>query len=350
MSAKEHREQASPGGNRNDPAFPASKLAEPGSANARPARISYARYVGRIGALAVALGISGAMATTPAVAWADESSTSDSSSSSESNHESSSADPSSTPGSSSGSNHASISSDRSTAESGGGARAKDTSKSLSEKIKAARSGVIVRSSGGGTKETTKPQQPAGSEGLPVVQTATKARADGGSDTKRAISPDAGVTAVSPETHANGQQTRVSRNATAAQLNTPSGPGGDTADLTNQTLANAFTTLSTTTSSAREETATPIAPSTFISVARNLISAAVSPFFAPDPTTIPPESPLVWAVLGWVRRQFAQPFADQTPAAAAMLTSQTDALGSVSPLAAPSHDEPEPARQPGRRSR
>jgi len=140
--------------------------------------------------------------------------------------------------------------------------------------------------------------------------------------------------VSPETHANGQQTRVSRNATAAQLNTPSGPGGDTADLTNQTLANAFTTLSTTTSSAREETATPIAPSTFISVARNLISAAVSPFFAPDPTTIPPESPLVWAVLGWVRRQFAQPFADQTPAAAARLTSQTDALGSVSPLADP----------------
>ena len=334
MSAKEHREQASPGGNRNDPAFPASKLAEPGCANARPSRISYARYVGRIGALAVALGISGAMATTPALAWADESSTSDSSSSSESNHESSSADPSSTPGSSSGSNHASISSDRSTAESGGGARAKDTSKSLSEKIKAARSGVIVRSSGGGTKETTNPQQPAGSEGLPVVQTATKARADGGSDTKRAISPDAGVTAVSPETHANGQQTRVSRNATAAQLNTPSGPGGDTADLTNQTLANAFTTLSTTTSSAREETATPIAPSTFISVARNLISAAVSPFFAPDPTTIPPESPLLWAVLGWVRRQFAQPFADQTPAAAVVLTSQTRALGSVSPLADP----------------
>ena len=354
MSAKDHREQASPGGNRNDPAFLASKLAEPGSATARPARISYARYVGRIGALAVALGISGAMATTPAVAWADESSTSDSSSSSESNHESSSADPSSTPGSSSGSNHASISSDRSTAESGGGARAKDTSKSLSEKIKAARSGVIVRSSGGahtssgndaspgadgdqaedesqGTKETTK-QQPTGSEERPVVPTATKARAEAGSDTKRAISPDAGVTAVSPETHANGQQTRVSRNATAAQLNTPSAPGGDTADLTDQTLANTFATLSTKTSSAREETATPIAPSTFISVARNLISAAVSPFFAPDPTTIPPESPLLWAVLGWVRRQFAQPFADQTPAAAVVLTSQTRALGSVSPLA------------------
>src|SRR5262249_8829229 len=152
-------------------------------------------------------------------------------------------------------------------------------------------------------------------------TATKARADGRSDTRRAIPPDARVTALSPETHLNGQQTRVSRNATATQLNTPSSPGGASAYLTNQTLANTFATLSTTTSSARRETATPITPRAFISVARNLISAAVSPFFAPDPTTIPPESPLVWAVLGWVRRQFGQLSADQT-----------DALGAVSALA------------------
>ena len=251
-SAKDHREQASPGGNRNDPAFLASKLAEPGSATARPARVWYARYVGRIGALAVALGISGAMATTPAVASAMNPRR-PIPQVRPSQPRVASADPSSTPGSSSGSNHASISSDRSTAEAGGGARAKDTSKSLSEKIKAARSGVIVRSSGGahtssgndaspgadgdqaedesqGTKETTK-QQPTGSEERPVVPTATKARAEAGSDTTRAISPDAGVTAVSPETHANGQQTRVSRNATAAQLNTPSAPAGDSADLT-----------------------------------------------------------------------------------------------------------------------
>src|SRR5262249_60941814 len=108
-SANDHRDQASPGGKGNDPAF----LAEPGSANPSPARISYARYIGRIGALAVALGISGAVATTPAVAWADEPSppASSSSSPSESNPASGSAGP---------------------AGSGGSSSAKGTSKSLSE--------------------------------------------------------------------------------------------------------------------------------------------------------------------------------------------------------------------------
>src|SRR3954463_7588311 len=33
----------------------------------------HARYVGRVGALAVALGIGGALVTTPGVAWADDS-------------------------------------------------------------------------------------------------------------------------------------------------------------------------------------------------------------------------------------------------------------------------------------
>ena len=40
---------------------------------------SYAKYVGRVGALAVALGVSGAVATTPGVAWADDSPTAPSS-------------------------------------------------------------------------------------------------------------------------------------------------------------------------------------------------------------------------------------------------------------------------------
>src|SRR5262249_3579745 len=75
----------------------------------------------------------------------------------------------------------------------------------------------------------------------------------------------------------------------------------------------------------EETAPPIAPTTFISVARKVITAALSSFFAPDPTTIPPESPVRWAVLGWVRRQFAQPFAHQTPAAASPSAGTIDVM-------------------------
>ena len=51
------------------------------SANSRPTTpTAYAKYIGRVGALAVALGVSGAVATTPGVAWADESSSPTSSS------------------------------------------------------------------------------------------------------------------------------------------------------------------------------------------------------------------------------------------------------------------------------
>jgi glucose/arabinose dehydrogenase len=209
--------------------------------------------------------------------------------------------------------------------------------------------VIVRSSGGaltsggddlapatdddqaedegqeGTKETAEPEQPTGSEEVPVVPTETKARSAGGSDTKQGTSPAADVTAGTIATHATGQQTRFSRSAAAAQLTTPEAPANEGADLTNQAVANAFTNLSTPTSDAPEEIAPALAPSTFISVARNLISAALSPFLAPDPTTTPPESPLLWAVLGWVRRQFTRPLEDSAPAADVVLTSQTEAL-------------------------
>ncbi|MFS0898437.1 PQQ-dependent sugar dehydrogenase [Mycolicibacterium litorale] len=43
------------------------------AANDRRATATYARYIGRVGALAVALGVGGAVATTPGVAWADDS-------------------------------------------------------------------------------------------------------------------------------------------------------------------------------------------------------------------------------------------------------------------------------------
>ncbi|BBY17775.1 PQQ-dependent sugar dehydrogenase [Mycolicibacterium litorale] len=42
------------------------------TANDRKASTTYARYIGRVGALAIALGVGGAVATTPGVAWADD--------------------------------------------------------------------------------------------------------------------------------------------------------------------------------------------------------------------------------------------------------------------------------------
>ena len=106
---------------------------------------AYAKHIGRVGALAVALGVSGAMGTMPGVAWADESPSgaSSSSTSSESNSTSppSTSEPSSTPASSDSS------SDLSHDESVGHPR-KPNGSGSSELVIADESGVIVRNSGG----------------------------------------------------------------------------------------------------------------------------------------------------------------------------------------------------------
>lgn len=44
--------------------------------------------------------------------------------------------------------------------------------------------------------------------------------------------------------------------------------------------------------------------TFIGVATSLLAAALTPFFAPGPTT-PAQTPVLWAVLAWVRREFSR---------------------------------------------
>ena len=66
---------------------------------------TYAKYIGRVGALAVALGIGGAIATAPGVAWADESSSSSASDKSSTSTASSSASDESSTSTSSASNH-----------------------------------------------------------------------------------------------------------------------------------------------------------------------------------------------------------------------------------------------------
>ena len=55
------------------PAVSARTADSPGSRSASSRPTTYSKYIGRVGALAVALGVGGAIATAPAVAWADRS-------------------------------------------------------------------------------------------------------------------------------------------------------------------------------------------------------------------------------------------------------------------------------------
>ena len=337
-------------------------------------RSAYARYIGRVGALAVALGVSGAVATTPGVAWADESPSAASSSSaaSESNPSSPSAsDPSSTPRSS-GSTASSrrttstTSSDGSTDESEGGTDSSDASASSSETVTTHESGVIVRSSGGaltsggddaapatedrepagsGEDETTAPAElpePVEVETLtaeappetpqtapPAAHKPTIVPAQNDSHPPQVASRRAAPTpAASIEVGATAGQMRSPDDTAPAQLRTALATADPAADWTNQVFGATLTAPPPPASSVPEPTAPLMAvPSTFIGVAANLLNAALAPILAPGPTG-PIESPVLWAVLGWVRRQSTRALADYAPVSTVEETSQIESPGTA----------------------
>lgn len=122
----------------------------------------YARYVGRVGALAVALGVTGAVATTPGIAWADDTSSSSGSSSAAASSESStsaSADDTSpatdtsatdaTPSTATTTGTGTTTSTPTTGSTGG-----TTTHSGSQTETDLGGGVVIRSSGGSTPNST----------------------------------------------------------------------------------------------------------------------------------------------------------------------------------------------------
>ncbi len=135
---------------------------------------AYARYVGRVGALAVALGVTGAMATTPGVAWADDTPSSSTSSDAPGTDNGPSAQDQSTPASttSTPTSRASDSTPKATvAEPSNEPVGGHGVSSGSETVTTHDSGVIVRSSGG-----------ALTSGLHAAESdTTEASADDGAD-------------------------------------------------------------------------------------------------------------------------------------------------------------------------
>jgi glucose/arabinose dehydrogenase len=363
---------------------------------------AYAKYIGRVGALAVALGVSGAVATTPGVAWADESSSSASSSStaSESNPTSSSSvsasDPSST-STSPGSSPSSIgptsttSSEPATDESGVGADAPVASASSSETVSTDGPAVIVRSSGGahtsGTDdapaavdnrlvdgsqedaavaEVEQPAAPAAVDNelvdgsqvdAAVAEVEQPAAADEVTpqappktpDTAPSMAPTptgaplenglnaepfaqrltAGIPEASTSTSASSRQSQSSGETEAARLFTAAEIDGLAPDTADQRIATTFTTLQTP-----EETAPdPISELTacacrlinqVLSVAVTMgttLGTALAPILTPTEPENPTDNPIMWAVLGWVRRQSEQILASP-PVAEAVRTVTT----------------------------
>jgi VCBS repeat-containing protein len=81
------------------------------------------------------------------------------------------------------------------------------------------------------------------------------------------------------------------------------------------------------------------PGAVVSVATTLVSALLAPLLVPGPTA-PAEPPLLWAVLGWVRREIARTFFNKTPVAVDDTTSTSeDTPTTITVLANDDDDDP-----------
>ena len=239
----------------------------------------YGKYIGRVGALAVALGIGGAIATTPGVAWADDTA-------SESN---------SSPAAS-------------TDESDSSADKSDTS-NPSEITTTRESGATVRRSRG--------QHTSGTTG---ANSSTDDDTPAGTRSRQVRRPTA-TNSLTPSTRAGATALRP-RSSGGTSVPTD----GQAADQPNQPPTTTFTSRSST-SNAPQLIETAITPAdTPTSKPAELIVVALGSLLAPGPQD-PPESPALLAVLAWARRQSIRELADQTTAPSSMQTAQTAAVAS-----------------------
>ncbi|MGV0744987.1 PQQ-dependent sugar dehydrogenase [Mycolicibacterium sp. XJ870] len=300
---------------------------------------TYAKHVARVGALAVALGVGGALATTPGVAWAEDSASAESSESgpTESNAQTAETDTASTePDTLPPSPSESGASEPTTGKSRQSADDNSTSR---QKIVTLDGGVIVRSSGGA--HTAGDEEDIVDEDV-ADDTAEEDAGDTAEDEVEDTAPaDVDVTpilpAAAPVLESDPQDgsshnddapwkrpfERIQHALTAAAVD-PQPQADDTASLVKPTVSAAVTT-------AEEPRAITIPPlpipgpdspepirkawdcfcKVFNEVAPvvqqigSLVNRILGPLAAgPEPGETP-ESPGLWAVLAWVRRQTDQ---------------------------------------------
>lgn len=319
-------------------AGPAATLCTADSLGSRPVSsrprtpTAYSKYIGRVGALAIALGVGGAILAAPGVAWANESS--------------STASESTSNGESGGQSGRSASSSKIATKRG-------LRRHFGQQRRDDGPGVIVRGSGGshtsGTDnqsvrrsqadEATAPdlEQPITPEeevalpAPPETRVTTPldapkrkaARVGRNSDTKQ-VAPLSAPTRAAAPTEKDADTRRVaSRSTDAPAARTEIGDAGlesrssavtATAGETNewnaQSVGAAFTTPSASASSAPQSV--------------DLINGVFAPLQDRGPMGL--DSPVMWAVLGWARRQFTERFANRTRVADLAQTTQVEPLG------------------------
>jgi hypothetical protein len=275
--------------------------------------MGYAKYIGRVGALAVTLGVGAAMATTPAVVYAqpsDTSSTSDSSPSSTSSTEGAEGTDSPASESESASDPAEDSTDEADDPVDEGTD-EDTDENTEE----------------GDEES--PPADSAVEDDATVEDSAADRKASGVDSRRAASSedlagdvDKSATSVEPS-QADRKESRL--HTTAEVVDNP------VDDLSADALTTSATTFTTaaTTSSTPATTSVAVAPQpppTLVSVVTGIVSewvaAVIRPFMSLG-TGSPLQAPLLWGALAAVRNEMERTLFRRTPAASQYTVTQID---------------------------
>ncbi|MBE1551448.1 Zn-dependent metalloprotease [Mycobacterium sp. OAS707] len=258
----------------------------------------FARYVGRVGALAVALGIGAAVATSPGVAVAEPDTTgstqsSTTSESTDSQQDSAAANtPAPTPAS--------------------GSDASDTVKSSATVASDPRDGTVQASGGANTtvaSDATLSTADAGTQAKTSTETAKTAKRSGSTDaeaaqTTRPTSTVSADTVTSISTAAPAANSTQSA-STSAQLTAPAPRFVTTTALISPVSGSATAVLAPT---------DPItaAAHRVVSLAAGLASlVGLSPALTDQPLA-PAEPPTLWVMLAWVRRQFEETLFNRSP--------------------------------------
>ena len=177
-------------------------------------------------------------------------------------------------------------------------------------------------------EVTDPMQQAPPESQDTPPSAASTPSGARRENNSEATEVAGSPTASTKTGATSLLPRLSGDTAAARLFTAAATDGQAADQASQTPASTFTTLQAPTSVAPQPTNTLMAAvQTSISRATSLVAAVLQPFLGTGPAA-PPESPLLWAVLGWVRRQSNQARGDQSPIPNLVQTSQTEPVNTA----------------------
>jgi Bacterial Ig domain len=266
--------------------------------------MGYAKHVGRVGALAVALGVGAAVATTPGIAYAEDTD--------------SGPPPASEPAENTG---AEPSTDRPDPGEVIRKRIERTTDNLRKVVTG-----VVRSSGGaltsthrnGAGSTTRtvpeviveeegvPENPEPPKGEPQQTTLGAANND---NAPRSFAPpkwQAPLLRPAAEKPAAKALENVKKNVEQS-LTALTGNQPRTASTTVE--RNIFSLPSTTSENQQEISAPMVAP---VNVITNVLNAALAPFIGTIPGEPEQPNPVLWAVLGWIRRQFQETLLNDSP--------------------------------------